>query len=157
MVMGAAGGFRRFVRDPGALIRGLITPEQVERVLPPIPRPVSDVLGRVRDVGETLPGPQQLSRLLPASREETAQFISDQTSPAGIALNLATAGLGPAAGPALRAAATTAPRVLSPALRLAGRAVEPISQTAPGFTGFAQRAAQEQAIEAGEKMLENVK
>ena len=71
MVMGAIGGFRRFVQDPGVLLQGLVTPEQVERILPPIPRPVSDVLGRVRDVGETLPGPQQLSRLLPASREDT--------------------------------------------------------------------------------------
>tara|TARA_R100000152_G_C6780005_1_gene212263 strand:+ start:122 stop:4288 length:4167 start_codon:yes stop_codon:yes gene_type:complete len=148
MVMGAIGGFRRFVEDPGVLLQGLVTPEQVERILPPIPRPVSDVLGRVRDVGETLPGPQQLSRLLPASREDTSEFISAQTSPAGIALNLATAGLGPAAGPALRAAAASAPRVLSPGLRLAGRAVEPITQTASGFTGFVQRAAQEQAIEA---------
>ena len=151
MVMGAVGGFNRFVQDPGVLLRGLVSPEQVERILPTIPQqlqPVVDVLGAARDIGQRLPGPQQITRILPTTRQETAQFISDQTSPVGIGLNIAAAGLGPVVAPALRGVATTAPRVVRFPARAAAAVAEPLGQTRGGFTGFAQRALQEQGLEA---------
>ena len=154
MVMAAAalgGGFRRFVEDPGVLLRGLVTPEQVERILPTVPQPlqpVVDVLGAARNIGQRLPGPQQITRILPTTREETAQFISDQTSPVGIGLNIAAAGLGPVVAPALRGVATAAPRVVRFPARAAAAVAEPLGQTRGGFTGFAQRALQEQGLEA---------
>ena len=51
MVMGSVRGFRRFIQDPTALLEGLVTPEQVERILPTVPQqlqPVVDVLGTKR-------------------------------------------------------------------------------------------------------------
>ena len=146
-------------RDIGQVGKDIITPmvsaEQVERILPTVSQqlqPVVDALGTIRTGVERF-GPTQASlasRILPESRQETAQFVSEQTTPLGLGLTVGTAGAGGAVPTAaLTRGIAAAPRGISTGLRAVRAITQPIGETASGFRGFAQRAAQEQAAESG--------
>ena len=146
-------------RDIGQVGKDIITPmvsaEQVERILPTVSQqlqPVVDALGTIRTGVERF-GPTQASlasRILPESRQETAQFVSEQTTPLGLGLTVGTAGAGGAVPTAaLTRGIAAAPRGISTGLRAVRAITQPIGETASGFRGFAQRAAQEQAAETG--------
>jgi len=151
-------------RDIGRAGKEIITPkvsaEQIERgferipgsnIEQSIPQPIQRASQFVSDVMPFIPGPQQLtSRLTPSTREEAAQFLSEQTTPLGIGLTVGTAGAGgtvPMA--ALTKGIAAAPRGISTGLRAVRGLVRPFAETSEGFRGFLQRLLTEQAAEAG--------
>ena len=151
-------------RDIGRAGKEIITPkvsaEQIERgferipgsnIEQSIPQPIQRASQFVSDVMPFIPGPQQLtSKLTPSTREEAAQFLSEQTTPLGIGLTVGTAGAGgtvPMA--ALTKGIAAAPRGISTGLRAVRGLVRPFAETSEGFRGFLQRLLTEQAAEAG--------
>ena len=151
MVMGAAalgGAFRRFIENPGAGFTGLVSPEQALELLEKLPQAPESIRGPLEAIGRVGAAFSPITDVtIPKGQEQQAQLLSEMTSPYGIALNVATAGKGPAVAKALTQTAKRVPGFYSIPFRVGAKITEPLTVTRPGFAGFAQRAGQEQGLE----------